>query len=62
MNNDKLTPFHTIGYDIKVALDNGAIGGALILTYVGIDAMAFLSMPENKKEVQGEDFINWVEK
>ncbi|MQY59833.1 MAG: hypothetical protein GH144_09575 [Clostridia bacterium] len=62
MNNDKLTPFHTIGHDIKVALDNGAIGGALILTYAAIDAMAFLSMPENKNEVQGEDFINWVEK
>jgi hypothetical protein len=62
MNNDKLTPFHTIGRDIKVALDNGAIAGALILTYAGIDAMAFLSMPENKKEVQREDFINWAEK
>ena len=57
MNNDKLTPFHTIGHDIKVALDNGAIGGALILTYAAIDAMAFLSMPESQRDVKRDDFI-----
>jgi hypothetical protein len=57
-----MTPFHTIGHDIKVALDNGAFMGAIILTYAAIDAMAFLSMPENKKEVHRGDFVNWVEK
>lgn len=62
MNNDKLTPFHTIGHDIKVALDNGAIGGALILAYAAIDAMAFLSMPESQRDVKRDDFINWAEK
>jgi hypothetical protein len=62
MGNKELTPFHTIEHDIKVALDNRAIGGALILTYAAIDAMAFLSMPESQKEVNGKDFINWVEK
>jgi len=62
MNQEKLTPFHTLGHDIKVALDNGAVTGALILTYSAIDAMAFLSMPANKIEVNRSDFINWVEK
>jgi len=61
MGNDEWTPFHNIGHDIKVARDNGAITAALILTYAAIDAMAFLSMPENKKEVHRSDFISWVE-
>lgn len=62
MSNEELTPFHSIGHDIKVALDNGAFAGALILTYAAIDAMAFLSMPENRREVHRLDFINWAEK
>ena len=62
MSNDAWTPFHNIGHDIKVARDNGAITAALILTYAAMDAMAYLSMPENKKDVQGVDFINWVKK
>jgi hypothetical protein len=62
MSNQELTPFHAIGHDIKVALDNKAFTGALILTYAAIDAMAFLSMPENQKEVHMKDFINWTEK
>ena len=62
MDNEKLTPFHIIGHDIKVALDNRAFTGALILVYAAIDAMAFLSMQESQKEVHRKDFINWVEK
>ena len=58
----ELTSFHIIGHDIKVALDNGAITGALIITYSAIDAMAALMMPENQKNVRPRDFISWVEK
>jgi len=60
--NVEWTPFHAIGHDIKVAIDNGAPMGAVILTYAAIDAMAFLSMPEIKKEVTREDYIGWTEK
>jgi len=62
MGNEEITPFHFIGHDIKVALDNGAYGGALILAYAAMDAMAFLSMPESQKEVHRKDFTKWVEK
>jgi hypothetical protein len=62
MKNAELSPFHIIGHDIKVALDNGASMGAVILTYAAIDAMAFLSMPEAQVEVKGKDFIWWTEK
>jgi len=62
VDEEKLTPFHIIGHDIKIAIDNGAVTGALILTYAAIDAMAYLSMPANKKEVHRTDFINWVER
>ncbi len=61
MSKEEWTPFHNIGHDIAVARDNGAITGALILTYAAIDAMAFLSMPENRKEVNRSNFISWVE-
>jgi len=59
---DPLKTLRDIGNDISVALNNGAYAGAIILTYAAIDAMSFLSMPMNQKEVQGRDFINWVEK
>jgi len=61
MSNEEWTPFHNIGHDIKLAIDNGAITAALILTYAAMDAMAYLSMPENKKEVHRSDFVSWVE-
>lgn len=62
MSNDEWTPFHNIGHDIKAALDKKAFGGALILTYASMDAMAFLSMPEDNREVHRADFISWVER
>jgi len=61
MTNNEWTPFHNIGHDIHVARKYGAITAALILTYAAMDAMAYLSMPENKKEVHRADFIDWVE-
>jgi len=59
---DPLKTLKDIGDDISVALNNGAYAGAIILTYAAIDAMSFLSMPENRKEVHRQDFIDWVEK
>lgn len=48
--------------DIKKAQDNGILAGAIILTLSAIDAMAYLEMPMNQKEVHRKDFIYWVEK
>jgi len=62
MGNAEWTPFHSIGHDIKAALDNGAPMGAVILTYAAIDAMAFLSMPETKSEVTRKDYVEWTER
>ncbi len=48
--------------DIKKALDNNILAGAVILTYSAIDAMAFLAMSSSQKEVKQKDFIDWVDK
>ncbi len=34
----------------------------LTLLYSGIDIIAWLDRPESKPDVQGADFINWIEK
>lgn len=62
MSKTDLLPLKNIGRDIKIALEQKAFGGALILTYAAIDAMAFLSMPDNQKDVRSKDYINWIEK
>ena len=36
---------------IQVAIDNGCYGSAVTLIYAGIDAMAFLGMPGDRKEM-----------
>ncbi|HKW53850.1 MAG TPA: hypothetical protein VJO12_09170 [Stellaceae bacterium] len=40
----------------------GATSAAIILTYVGIDVMAYLSMPAGQTSQTRSDFINWVNK
>jgi hypothetical protein len=40
----------------------GATTAAIVLTYVGIDAMAYLSMPASQISQTRTDFINWVNK
>lgn len=45
---------------IEVAFESGCLGSALILIYSGIDAMAYLSMPESQKGVRSRDFKQWV--
>ncbi len=39
----------------------GATLAALVMAYVCIDAMAYLSMPANKSEQTRQDFIAWVD-
>ena len=39
----------------------GATGAALVMAYVCIDAMAYLSMPADKSEQTRHDFIAWVD-
>ena len=40
----------------------GATTAAVILTYIGIDVMAYLSMPTSQSSQTRTDFINWVNK
>jgi len=48
--------------DIKKARDNGIFAGAIILVLSAIDAMAFLSMPLEQREVHRRDYVDWVNK
>lgn len=47
--------------DIKKARNAGILAGSIILTLSAIDAMAFLAMPLNQKEVHIKDYISWIE-
>lgn len=47
---------------IAVAIDNNCYGSAVILIYAGIDAMAFLTLPEAQEDVTRKEFIEWVDK
>ena len=49
-----------LGEIIKVR-DAGAISATVIMTYVAIDTMAFLSMPINKTKNGNKEFISWVD-
>jgi len=60
MNDEALKFLKDIGDSIKFALENRHITASLILTYSAIDCMASLIMPEDQKEVRGNDFQNWV--
>lgn len=47
---------------IAVAIDNECYGSSVILIYAGIDAMAYLGLPESQENVSNKDFINWVDR
>jgi len=47
--------------ELKRCEDAGHLTGALILAYVCIDTMAFLSLPEGESEQTRTDFIRWVD-
>lgn len=47
---------------IRHCLQGESWGAVLILTYVGIDVMAYLGLQEGKEEQTRRDFIRWVER
>lgn len=47
---------------IQVTYDNECLGSCLILIYCGMDSMTYLSLPANKNEADGQDFIAWAER
>lgn len=50
-----------LGQIIKVR-DAGAISATIIMLYIAIDTMAFLSMPLGKTKNGNKEFIGWVNK
>jgi len=48
--------------EIIKARDAGALSATVIMVYVTIDTMAFLSMPLSKKKNGSTEFIDWVNK
>ncbi len=66
-NSFSRDPIHSAIYDgikrgISVCLANECFGSAVILTYSGIDTIAFLDMPANQVNVKCKDFVQWCEK
>jgi hypothetical protein len=49
-------------HEIQTCRDAGAISASVIMVFVAIDVMAFLSMPTGQKCQYGSDFIKWVDK
>lgn len=48
--------------DLSAVVKSGRWRAAVILTFSGIDTMAYLGCPEGQLEVTGEDFITWCER
>lgn len=46
---------------IRVALENNCLGAAATLILCGMDAMAYLDMPEAQQDVTRTDFIRWAD-
>lgn len=61
--NDKVPkPLFDMGESLKFNLKHGHLPASLILAYSYIDCMASLIMPENQKQVTGDDFQGWIDK
>jgi hypothetical protein len=48
--------------DITLMLEHQRFRGALVLTYAGMDTMAFINMPDCQSEVQKTDFVVWADR
>lgn len=48
--------------DIKICLDHKLHTACALLTFAGIDAMAFLNMPKYQTSVKKKDFVKWSNK
>ena len=47
---------------IQTTVENKCFGSAVILIYAGIDAMAYLDMPDGQEDVKKIDFIQWSDR
>ena len=47
---------------IRLLLEARCYAAAIVLTYSGMDTMAFLNMPGNRDYVMRSDFIAWTER
>jgi hypothetical protein len=54
--------YRGIKADIRLLLEHEAYRGAILLTYAGMDAMAFVSMPAHQAAVRSSDFIAWADR
>ena len=54
--------YEGIKREIQLTLDAGCLRAPVLLTYSGIDAMAYLGMPASQDDVKGADFIDWCNK
>ncbi|MDE1892380.1 MAG: hypothetical protein KGI13_07785 [Betaproteobacteria bacterium] len=59
-SHNPLSPIIKLTDEIKKCQDAGAISATVIMVYVAIDSMAFLSMPEWRTKQNQNDFIAWV--
>ena len=48
--------------DIAFNFDNKRFRAAVILIYSGMDAMAYLDMPDSQDDVRRTDFIRWADR
>ena len=54
--------YNGIKRGINVCLESECFGSVVILTYSGIDTMAYLAMPVCQTDVTREDFVQWCDK
>lgn len=54
-------PIADLYKEVVVAQDSGALVAALAMLFVGIDTMAWLSLPLGKRSVKRDDFCSWVD-
>jgi len=47
---------------IDLTIEHNCLSSAVALILSGIDAMAYLAMPENQEDVTRRDFVEWAEK
>lgn len=50
-----------IKHPIRLMLEAHCYAAAIVLTYSGMDTLAFLNMPGNRMDVMRSDFIAWAE-
>lgn len=59
--NNGFQPIFDILQEIKKSFAADALMASLAMIFVGIDAMAWLSLPIDRNSVKRDDFCNWVD-